>query len=59
MNFIIEILPKKENGNQFVWVVRAQNGFPFAVCDSLEGAKDIIQEKFDETRKALKVEKHS
>lgn len=59
MNFIIEILPKKENGNQFVWVVRAQNGFPLAVCDSLEGAKDIIQEKFDETRKALKVEKHS
>lgn len=59
MNFIIEILPKKENGNQFVWVVRAQNGFPLAVCDSLEGAKDIIQEKFDESRKSLKVDKHS
>lgn len=58
MNFIIEILPKKENGNQFVWVVRAQNGFPLAVCDSLEGAKDIIQEKFDESLKSLKVEKH-
>lgn len=59
MNFIIEILPKKENGNQFVWVVRSQHGFPLAVCDSLEVAKDIIQQKFDETRKALKVEKHS
>lgn len=59
MNFIIEILPKKENGNQFVWVVRAQNGFPLAVCDSLDGAKDIIQEKFDESRKAIQVEKHS
>ena len=59
MNFIIEILPKKENGNQFVWVVRAQNGFPLAVCDSLECAKDIIQKKFDESRNPLKVEKHS
>lgn len=59
MNFIIEILPKKENGNQFVYVVRAQNGFPLVVCDSLEGAMVIIQEKFDESRKALKVEKHS
>lgn len=51
MNFILEILPKKENGNQFVYVVRAQNGFPLAVCDTLEGAKDCIQEKFDEMRK--------
>lgn len=59
MNFILEILPKKENGNQFVFVVRAQNGFPLAVCDSLDGAKDIIQEKFDESRKAFNVEKHS
>ena len=54
MNFIVEILPKKENGNQFVYVVRAQNGFPLAVCDSLEGAKIIIQEKFDEMRKQSK-----
>lgn len=59
MNFIIEILPKKENGNQFVYVVRAQNGFPLAVCDSLNGAKDIIQEKFDDARKTMKVEEHS
>lgn len=48
MNFIIEILPKKENVNEFVYVVRAQNGFPLAVCDTLEGAKDVIQEKHDQ-----------
>ena len=54
MNFIIEILPKKENGNSFVYVVRAQNGFPLSVCDSLEGAKDVIQEKFDEMLKQSK-----
>lgn len=48
MNFILEILPKKENGNQFVYVVRAHNGFPLAVCDSLEEAKDIIHEKHEE-----------
>lgn len=54
MNFIIEILPKKENGNVFVFVVRSSNGFPLAVCDSLEGAKDVIQEKFDEMRKQSK-----
>lgn len=47
MNFILEILPKKENGNQFVYVVRAQNGFPLAVCESLEGAKLVIQEKHE------------
>ena len=59
MNFILEILPKKENGNLFVWVVRAQNGFPLAVCDSADGAMDVIKEKFDDARKAMKVEKHS
>lgn len=52
MNFIIEILPKKENSNEFVFVVRAQNGFPLSVCDSLEGAKDVIQEKLDEAKQA-------
>lgn len=48
MNFIIEILPKKENSSEFVFVVRSQNGFPLSVCDSLEGAKDVIQAKLDE-----------
>lgn len=54
MNFIIEILPKKENSKEFVYVVRAQNGFPIAVCDSLDGAKDVIKDKFDEMRKQTK-----
>lgn len=54
MNFIIEILPKKENSSIFVFVVRRGDGFPLAVCDSLEGAKDCIQEKFDEMRKQSK-----
>lgn len=54
MNFIIEILPKKEYGNVYVYVVRAQNGFPISVCDSLDGAKDVIQEKFDEMRQQSK-----
>lgn len=54
MNFIIEILPKKENGNQFSFVVRRGDGFPIAVCESLEGAKDCIQAKFDEMRKQSK-----
>lgn len=53
MNFIIEILPKKEKGNQFVFVVRRPDGFPISVCESLEGAKDVILEKFDEYRKSL------
>ena len=49
MNFILEVLPKKENANQFVWIVRAQNGFPLAVCDSLENAKEVIEEKFNQS----------
>lgn len=53
MNFIVEILPKKEKGNQFVYVVRAQNGFPLAVCETLEGAKDVILAKFEEMRKSM------
>lgn len=57
MNFIVEILPKKENGNEFVWVVRGQNGFPIGVCASLDGVKDIIQEKFDELRKSFNNDK--
>lgn len=57
MNFIVEILPKKENGNQFVYVVRDMHGYPLAVCDSLDGAKDFIQEKFNEMRKNLSNDK--
>lgn len=51
MNFIIEVLPKKEQVKEFVFVVRAQNGFPISVCDTLEGAKNVIQEKLDEALK--------
>lgn len=51
MNFIIEILPKKEKGNQFVFVVRRSDGYPISVCDTLEGAKDVIKEKFVELLK--------
>ena len=59
MNFIIEILPKKENGNEFVFVVRGQNGFPLAVCETLEGAKDVIQEKFDSMRSQMESKSNS
>lgn len=48
MNFIVEILPKKENENVFVYVVRASNGFPISVCDSLDDAKTVIQDKFND-----------
>lgn len=48
MNFIIEVLPKKENEKILVWIVRAQNGFPIAVCDSLEDASQVIKEKVNE-----------
>lgn len=50
MNFIIEVLPKKENSKVLVFVVRAHNGFPIAVCDSIDQAKDVIS---DEIEKAL------
>lgn len=45
MNFIIEVLPKKENEKILVWIVRAQNGFPIAVCDSLEDASQVIKDR--------------
>lgn len=57
MNFIVEILPKKENGNVFAWVVRAQNGFPIGFCDSLDGAMNLIEEKFNEMLNTLSNEK--
>lgn len=58
MNFIVEILPKRENASVFVYVVRNQNGFPIAVCESLEGAKDVIQENLDKML-AARSESHS
>ena len=53
MNFIIEILPKKENGSVFVYVVRNGNGYPMSVCESLDGAKDFIAEKIDDFKKTM------
>lgn len=51
MSFIIEFLPKKYNPKELVCVVRANNGFPLCVCDTLDEAKDFIQEKLDEASK--------
>ena len=52
MSFIIEFLPKKENKNEFVYVVRAQNGYPIAVCDTLTESTALMQSKFDELMQA-------
>lgn len=52
MNFIIEFLPKQENKNEFVYVVRAQNGYPIAVCDTLVDATAQMQSKFEEMMQA-------
>lgn len=51
MNFIIEVLPKKENSSVFVYVVRNGNGYPMNVCDSLDDAKDFIADKIIEFQK--------
>lgn len=48
MFFTLEILPKKENSIDFCFVVRNQQGFPIAVCDSLDDANVVIKVKFDE-----------
>lgn len=50
MNFILEFIPKKENGKELAIVVRAQNGFPLSVFDDLDSAKDFIADK---VKKAL------
>ena len=52
MSFIIEFLPKQENKNEYVYVVRAQNGYPIAVCDKLTEATALMQSKFDELMQA-------
>ena len=43
MNFIIEVLKKKENEHILVFVVRNSQGFPQLVADSLDEAKEFIQ----------------
>ena len=47
MNFIIEVLKKKENENILVFVVRNSQGFPLFVGDSLEEAKEFILNQID------------
>ena len=56
MNFIIEVLKKKEDSSVLVFVVRNQQGFPVLVADSLDEAKDYIQ---DAINKALEPSKDS
>ena len=52
MSFIIEFLPKQENKNEFVYVVRAQNGYPIAVCDTLDATGLLCSLKFDKMMQA-------
>lgn len=55
MNFILEVLPKKENVKEYVFVVRAHNGFPLSVCDSLDDARDVIASKVADFHKDAKI----
>lgn len=52
MNFIVEFLPKQENKKEFVYVVRAQNGYPLAVCDTLDDTISVMQSQFDKMMQA-------
>lgn len=54
MSFIIEILPVMSNEGAFAYVVRAQNGFPLGVFNSLEETKEFIATKHTEALKASK-----
>ena len=54
MSFIIEIIPKKENESIFVYIVRAQNGFPLAVVDSMLEASNFIAEQHQKALESLK-----
>lgn len=55
MNFIVEVLPKKENVKEFVYVVRANNGFPLSVCDTLDEARNVIASKIEAFQKDAKI----
>ena len=54
MSFIIEIIPKKENESIFAFVVRAQNGFPLGVFDSMLEASNFIAEQHFKALESLK-----
>ena len=44
MSFIIEILPVMSNEGAFAYVVRAQNGFPLGVFNSLRPASYLTSQ---------------
>ena len=52
MNFIIEVLRKKENENVLVFVVRNQQGFPMLVADTLDEALVFVQSQIDKALSA-------
>ena len=52
MNFIIEVLRKKENEKVLVFVVRNQQGFPMLVSDTLDEVKDYIQSQIEKALSA-------
>ena len=54
MSFIIEFLPKYGKKSEFSVVVRQPNGFPCGLFDTLDEAKDFMD---NELKKALKVDK--
>lgn len=53
MTFIVEFIPKQANKDCLSVVVRAQNGFPLAVFDDLDSAKEFIYSKVIEATQAF------
>ena len=51
MNFIIEVLKKKEDSSVLVFVVRNHQGFPMLVADSLDEASKFIQSQINQALK--------
>lgn len=51
MNFIIEVIKKSSDGPDCVFVVRRGDGFPLHVGDSLDDAKDFLQEQISQALK--------
>lgn len=47
MNFIIEVIKKNPTSKVVNFVVRASNGAPIAIVDTLDAAKVLIQEQVD------------
>lgn len=53
MTFIVEFIPKQAKKDSLSVVVRAQNGFPLAVFDDLDSAKEFIHSKVNEASQAF------